>query len=121
MASMNDNKNRKILQLVEQPMLQSPPSGDDFTPKSPITGTVNLKSSLVKSAESPEFDISSYTNGNMTEIMDDQSYLTKEKEEFMYLFEGAMTVIQETEEPDEDITAKSSSLQLMADSMVTPN
>jgi len=39
----------------------------------------------------------------------------------MYLFEGAMTVIQETEEPDEDITAKSSSLQLMADSMVTPN
>lgn len=57
----------------------------------------------------------------MTEIMDDQSYLTKEKEEFMYLFEGAMTVIQETEEPDEDITAKSSSLQLMADSTVTPN
>ena len=39
--------------------------------------------------------------------------LTKEKEEFMYLFEGAMSVIQETEEPEDDFTAKSSFLKIM--------
>jgi len=75
----------------------------------------------VKSVESPEFDITSYTNGSMVEIMNDTNYLTKEKAEFMYLFEGAMTVINETEEPEDDLTAKSSSLQLREDSIVTPN
>ena len=125
---MNDGaKDRKIFQLVEQPMLKSPSWGDDFTPRSPITATVTNentahKGSLeVKSVESPEFDITSYTNGSMVEIMNDTNYLTKEKAEFMYLFEGAMTVINETEEPEDDLTAKSSSLQLREDSIVTPN
>ena len=57
----------------------------------------------------------------MVDIMNDESMLTKEKEEFMYLFEGAMSVIQETEEPEDDLTAKSSSLRIMrVESIPTP-
>ena len=59
-------------------------------------------------------------------IDDEKEALKREKNEFMYQFEGAMSVIHETEEPDDEITAKnsqqSSRLNLMrVDSVATPN
>lgn len=39
---------------------------------------------------------------------DENSIIMKEKADFMYAFEGAMSVIRETEEPDEDFTTKNS-------------
>jgi hypothetical protein len=52
----------------------------------------------------------------MAELMDEDEALKREKAEFMYMFEGAMSVIQETDEPDEEMTikhsAQSSVLQL---------
>ena len=82
---------------VDQPLLDSPSevSECDFTPKTPHTvtaGTSGLNSAA--NGSSPEFDISSFTNGNMAEIMDDETLrVNREKAEFMYLFEGAMSVI----------------------------
>ena len=46
----------------------------------------------------------------MAEMMEDEeAAIKREKAEFMYQFEGAMSVIQETEEPEDEITIKNSS------------
>ena len=46
----------------------------------------------------------------MAEMMEDEeAAIKREKAEFMYQFEGAMSVIQETEEPEDEITVKNSS------------
>ena len=60
----------------------------------------------------------------MNELMEEE--VKREKAEFMYQFEGAMSVIQETEEPEDEMTMKpscrSSSLQMLRlDSLATPN
>ena len=49
----------------------------------------------------------------MRELLDEQedeavAHKRREMAEFMYAFEGAMSVIQETDEPDEDLTMKNS-------------
>ena len=40
----------------------------------------------------------------MFEVLDEES--AREKAEFMYQFDGAMSVIQETEEPEDEMTRK---------------
>jgi len=77
---------------------------------------------------SPEYnDIHEYTNGNMADLMEEEDAIKREKAEFMYMFDGAMSVIQETEEPEDYMTVKHSSAQssvLMLhrlDSLATPN
>ena len=58
----------------------------------------------------PDFDLSTYTDGNMAELMNEDRVAANrnDKAEFMYDFDGAMSVIQETEEPDDDLTMKTS-------------
>lgn len=48
----------------------------------------------------------------MSEMIDDDNAngIKKDKAEFMYAFDGAMSVIQETEEPDDEMTIKNSAL-----------
>ena len=92
----NQNENRE-----KQP--QDNPDNDEYVDES--------------SESLAEFDIASYTNGNMAELIEEEkAALQKDKEEFMYAFEGCMSVIRETEEPEEDMTmknsCKSSSLQI---------
>ena len=67
-----------------------------------------------------EENIASYTDGNMADIIEDkEAAMKREKQEFMYQFEGAMSVIQETEEPDDEITVKnSSSMMLMRENQI---
>ena len=62
--------------------------------------------------ESSQFDdISQYTNGNMAEMIDeDEEAIKKDKQEFLYGYDGAMTVIRETEEPDDAMTLKNSAM-----------
>ena len=56
-----------------------------------------------------KFDMSQYTDGNMADLLDEEkSSIQKDKAEFMYAFEGAMSVIQETEEPEDEIAVKAS-------------
>ena len=53
--------------------------------------------------------MSQYTDGNMADLLDEEkSSVQKDKAEFMYAFAGAMSVIQETEEPEDEITVKAS-------------
>lgn len=59
----------------------------------------------------------------MDDFIDEEGLLTREKAEFMFAFEGAMSVIQETDEPDDDMTRKSSSLYILrqgSQSLATP-
>ena len=63
----------------------------------------------------------------MSEMIEDEAgAIKKDKEEFMYGFEGAMSVIQETEEPEDEMTIKNSAMSSRMqmgriESMPTPN
>ena len=91
---------RKPSTLIDQP-LQSPSDATEGenTPKTPATGTVTSAAREASegseaNASPVQFDIASYTNGNMAELMEDEAAaLQREKAEFMYQFEGAMSVI----------------------------
>jgi len=74
-----------------------PLAESDYSPDPPSTiisdSGVHLSSKVVSKDSSPSFDIAAYTNGNMAEIIDSDGHIDPEKAEFMYGFEGAMSVI----------------------------
>ena len=89
-------------------LMESPSDSyeDHSTPQTPCTITLATSEKTNKQGvdggevenSSSSFDISQYTNGNMAEfIAEDDSNnnaaIKKDKDEFMYAFEGAMSVI----------------------------
>ena len=93
-------------------------SGAPQTPRTNTLFTSESKQKMSPDAIAAEdcssFDISQFTNGNMSDFVEDQkdgaagSDPKKDKAEFMYDFDGAMSVIQETDEPDDEMTIKNS-------------
>ena len=78
------------------------------------------------SVEPDHFDIESYTNGNMQDLIREEKKAEHHRMRMEFLNEfGGISVIQETEEPEDEMTLKhscqSSSLLVMRlDSINTP-
>ena len=71
-----------------------------MTPTEPQTSA-----SQVNQSPDPGNVVASYTDDNMAEMSEEEK---AKQAEYMYLFEGPLSIIEETNEPEEDMTNKNS-------------
>ena len=83
----------------------------------------SLSVSNVDGPAEDHFDMSTYTDGNMAELMNEDTAAASkhDRAEFMYDFDGAMSVIQETEEPDYDDSTMKTSVACSKMSLARPD
>lgn len=96
----SDGITRLKMQAAYQPET-APHTESDQSPDPPSTfisdsGAHQIDRVASSIESSPSFDMATYTNGNMTEMIDienEGNHIDRERAEFMYGFAGAMSVI----------------------------